>query len=131
MSDIKLYRLSYEDGEYCVGTEVEVISSHNEWVKNSGRFVEKAEDSVNTDGSDLIANNLATTLQDLEEHWTVEQFYTVSIKEVEDKLQNATEVAQQLWLCLRRGYRYDEAQIHMKAFREGKTTMKRVVVEDK
>ena len=50
---------------------------------------------------------------------------------LEDKLENATEVAQQLWLCLRRGYKYDEAQIHMKAFREGKTTMKRVVVEEK
>ena len=82
---------------------------------------------------DEIDNNLTTTIEDktLHEHWTVEHFYTVSIKEVEDKLQNATEAAQQLWLCLRRGYRYDEAQIHMKAFREGKTTMKRVVVEDK
>tara|TARA_R100001443_G_scaffold24148_1_gene36317 strand:- start:5670 stop:6044 length:375 start_codon:yes stop_codon:yes gene_type:complete len=120
--DIKLYRLSYEDGEYCVGTEAEVISRHNEWVKESGRFE-----------LDEIDNNLTTTIEDktLHEHWTVEHFYTVSIKEVEDKLQNATEAAQQLWLCLRRGYRYDEAQIHMKAFREGKTTMKRVVVEDK
>ena len=67
--EIKLYRLSYEDGEYCVGTEAEVISSHNEWVENSGRF-EKEE----------WEDNLATTIQDLEEHWTVEQFYTVVLK---------------------------------------------------
>ena len=59
--DIKLYRLTYEDGEYCVGTEAEVISRHNEWVEASGRF-EKEE----------IADALATTIQDLEEHWTVE-----------------------------------------------------------
>tara|TARA_B100001939_G_C16544790_1_gene447827 strand:+ start:298 stop:516 length:219 start_codon:yes stop_codon:yes gene_type:complete len=71
--EIKLYRLSYEDGEYCVGTEAEVISSHNEWVKNSGRF-EKEE----------LEDNLATTIQDLEEHWTVEQFYTVVIKVEEE-----------------------------------------------
>lgn len=67
--EIQLYRLSYEDGEYCVGTEAEVISSHNEWVENSGRF-EKEE----------WEDNLATTIQDLEEHWTVEQFYTVVLK---------------------------------------------------
>jgi len=71
--EIKLYRLSYEDGEYCVGTEAEVISSHNEWVENSGRF-EKEE----------WEDNLATTIQDLEEHWTVEQFYTVVIKVEEE-----------------------------------------------
>ena len=67
--EIKLYRLSYEDGEYCVGTKAEVISSHNEWVENSGRF-EKEE----------WEDNLATTIQDLEEHWTVDQFYTVDLK---------------------------------------------------
>ena len=71
--EIKLYRLSYEDGEYCVGTEAEVISSHNEWVENSGIF-EKEE----------WEDNLATTIQDLEEHWTVEQFYTVVIKVEEE-----------------------------------------------
>lgn len=71
--DIKLYRLTYEDGEYCVGTEAEVISRHNEWVEASGRF-EKEE----------IADALATTIQDLEEHWTVEQFYTLQIKVVEE-----------------------------------------------
>lgn len=71
---IKLYRLSYEDGEYCIGTEAEVIQNHNEWVEQSGRFE-----------LDEIDDNLATTLQDktLHEHWTVEHFYTVSVKEVD------------------------------------------------
>ena len=64
--EIKLYRLSYEDGEYCVGTESEVISRHNLWVEYSGRFEEEE-----------VADALATTIQDLEEHWTVDQFYTV------------------------------------------------------
>lgn len=64
--EIKLYRLSYEDGEYCVGTESEVISRHNLWVESSGRFEEEE-----------VADALATTIQDLEEHWTVDQFYTV------------------------------------------------------
>ncbi len=67
--EIKLYRLSYEDGEYCVGTENEVINNHNDWVRQSGRF------ELNE-----IDDNLAKTLQDLEEHWTVEQFYTVVLK---------------------------------------------------
>lgn len=66
--EIKLYRLSYEDGEYSVGTEAEVIKQHNEWVEQSGRFE-----------LDEIANNLATTINDLKEHWTVEQFYTVVV----------------------------------------------------
>jgi hypothetical protein len=68
MIQIKLYRLSYEDGEYCVGTESEVIDQHNEWVEASGRF-EKDE----------IADALATTIQDLNEHWEVDQFYTVEV----------------------------------------------------
>ncbi len=50
---------------------------------------------------------------------------------LEDKLENATQIVQQLWLCLSRGYKYDEAQIHMRAFKEGKTTIKKVVVKDK
>ncbi len=68
MIQIKLYRLSYEDGEYCVGTESEVIAQHNEWVEASGRFEE-----------DEIADALATTIQDLNEHWEVDQFYTVEV----------------------------------------------------
>ena len=50
--EIKLYRLSYEDGEYCVGTEAEVINEHNQWVKQSGRFVKKSEDSCETNDRD-------------------------------------------------------------------------------
>ena len=38
------------------------------------------------------------------------------------------ETIQQLWECLKRGYTYDEAQIHMEAFRNGKNTVKKVVV---
>lgn len=41
------------------------------------------------------------------------------------------EIIQQLWECLRRGYTYNEAQIHMRAFRDGKTTEKKVVVVEK
>ena len=71
---IKLYRLSYEDGEYCIGTEAEVIQNHNEWVEQSGRFE-----------LDEIDDNLATTIQELAEHWTVEVIYTVKLKLIEDK----------------------------------------------
>tara|TARA_A100001201_G_scaffold29976_1_gene32504 strand:+ start:346 stop:561 length:216 start_codon:yes stop_codon:yes gene_type:complete len=66
---IKLYRLIDEGVECSVGTETEVIKYHNAWVENSGRF--EAEE---------IADALATTIDDLEEHWTVEQFYTVVLK---------------------------------------------------
>ena len=41
------------------------------------------------------------------------------------------EIIQQLWECIRRGYTYNESQIHMKAFSEGKTTVKKLVVEEK
>lgn len=40
------------------------------------------------------------------------------------------QIIQQLWLCLQRGYTYEEAQIHMNAFAEGKNTAKKVVVID-
>ena len=40
------------------------------------------------------------------------------------------EIIQQLWECLRRGYSYSEAQLHMKAFGEGKNTVRKVVVVD-
>ena len=50
---------------------------------------------------------------------------------LEDKLEKATQIVQQLWSCLSRGYKYDEAQIHMRAFMEGKRTIKKVVVLDK
>ena len=44
-----------------------------------------------------------------------------------------TEIIKQLWNCLDWGYTYHEAKIHMRAFQEGKTTVKKVVVieEDK
>ena len=45
-------------------------------------------------------------------------------------LMSETEIIQQLWECLRRGYSYREAQLHMKAFGEGKNTVKKVVVID-
>ena len=61
--------MRYEDGVYSVGLKDELIKYHNEWVENSGRFE-----------LDEIDDNLATTLQDLDEHWTVEQFYTVELK---------------------------------------------------
>jgi len=40
------------------------------------------------------------------------------------------EIIMQLWECLRRGYTYREAQLHMKAYGEGKDTVKKVVVID-
>ena len=66
--------MRYEDGVYSVGLKDELIKYHNEWVENSGRFE-----------LDEIDDNLATTIQDktLHEHWTVEHFYTVSVKEVD------------------------------------------------
>lgn len=45
--------------------------------------------------------------------------------------QEKEEIIQQLWLCLKEGYNYNEAQIHMKAYKEGKTTAKKLVVVDK
>lgn len=122
MEEIKLYKLSYEDGEYCVGTEEEVINEHNSWVKDSGRFE-----------SDEIDDNLATTIDDLKEHWEVDQFYTVNlyaIVENSDRYKDRIHTIQQLWECIRRGYTYNESQIHMRAFSEGKTTVKKLVVED-
>ena len=72
--DIQLYRLIDEGVECYIGTQAEVISYHNSWVKQSGRF-EPYE----------VKEALAKTIDDLKEHWTVEQFYTVQIKVVEDK----------------------------------------------
>ena len=66
--EIKLYRLIDEGVECSVGTEAEVINYHNDWV-NNGIFEE-----------DEIKEALATELSDLDEHWTVEQFYTVVLK---------------------------------------------------
>jgi len=41
------------------------------------------------------------------------------------------ETIQQLWRCLDMGYTYTEAQVHMSAYRLGKTSVKKVVVIDK
>lgn len=84
---IDLYRLSYEDGEYCIGTETEVIDNHNEWVEQSGRFE-----------LDEIDDNLATTILDesLHEHWTVEKIYTIQVREL-DYLRKVNEI---LWSYL-------------------------------
>ena len=41
------------------------------------------------------------------------------------------EIIQQLWFCLSQGYTYAEAQIHIKAFKEGRTTVRRVMVTDR
>ena len=46
-------------------------------------------------------------------------------------LHNTVEVVQQLWQCIRRKYTYQESKVHMKAFKEGKTTAKQLVVIDK
>lgn len=46
-------------------------------------------------------------------------------------LHNTVEVVQQLWQCIRNGYTYSESQIHMTAFKDGKTTAKKLVVVDK
>ena len=79
---VKLYQMRYEDGVYCVGTKDELIKNHNEWVENSGRFE-----------LDEIDDELATTLQDLDEHWIVEQIYTFDLGEV-DYLRKVNEI---LW----------------------------------
>ena len=80
--NIKLYQMRYEDGVYSVGLKDELIKYHNEWVENSGRFE-----------LDEIDDNLATTLQDLDEHWIVEQIYVFDVKEV-DYLRKVNEI---LW----------------------------------
>ena len=47
------------------------------------------------------------------------------------ELHNTVEVVQQLWQCIQNKYTYNESRIHMRAFQEGKTTVKKVVVLDK
>lgn len=41
------------------------------------------------------------------------------------------EIIIQLWECLNRGYSYNEAKIHMEAYRNGKDTVKKVVVKER
>jgi|TARA_B100000073_G_scaffold175908_1_gene145612 hypothetical protein len=52
-------------------------------------------------------------------------------EELAKDLHNTVEVVQQLWQCIRREYTYQESKVHMKAFKEGKTTAKQLVVIDK
>jgi hypothetical protein len=52
------------------------------------------------------------------------------IKQLREERDKTITVVHQLWECLRRGYTYSEAQIHMRAVSEGKTTVKKVVVEE-
>ncbi len=37
------------------------------------------------------------------------------------------QIIQQLWLCLQRGYTYEEAKIHIEAFNNGLTTERKVI----
>jgi hypothetical protein len=46
------------------------------------------------------------------------------VKEIND----LKRIVQQLWACLRQGYTYDEAQIHIQAYMNGMTTERKVVV---
>ena len=41
------------------------------------------------------------------------------------------DIISQLWVCLKRGYTYDEAKIHIEAFMQGMTTQREVVVVKK
>ena len=65
---IELYRLIDEGEEYTTGTKAEVIKEHNDWLSDSELF-----------DTDEIAEYTATTIDELNEHWTVEQFYTVVV----------------------------------------------------
>ena len=45
-----------------------------------------------------------------------------------EREQQLVETIQQLWECIGRGYNYNESKIHMNAFRNGKTTVRKVIV---
>lgn len=47
---------------------------------------------------------------------------------MEKSKEELIEIIQQLWDCLSRGYNYAEAKVHMEAYKNGKTTVKKVVV---
>ncbi len=89
--------------------------------------LESAEEHIlSLSGSDLVDEIVEVD----EEHRTYKNISRSQVM-LEDKLEKATQIVQQLWSCLSRGYKYDEAQIHMRAFMEGKRTIKKVVVLDK
>ena len=42
-----------------------------------------------------------------------------------------TEIIQQLWYCLQKQYTYAEAKIHIEAYKNGRTTVKKsIIVEE-
>ena len=45
------------------------------------------------------------------------------------KYQRSEEIIMQLWYCLDKGYTHEEAKIHIKAFLNGQSTVKKSVVE--
>ena len=45
--------------------------------------------------------------------------------------QDKIDTIQQLWFCLQKGYTYAESKIHIEAFRQGKTTVKKVMMIDR
>ena len=123
MEEIKLYRLKDGNGYTKVGTDEELISYHNDYVINSNNFKENE-----------IKDAMAKVLTDLDEYWDVEHFYTVplyAIVENSPRYKERIHTIEQLWQCIQNGYTYSESQIHMKAFLDGKTTAKKLVVIDK
>lgn len=63
-------------------------------------------------------------------NWLFDADFELDTEEKEKEVDNLTEIIQQLWECLSRGYTYQEAKIHIRAFKDGKTTRKRLVVEE-
>ena len=45
------------------------------------------------------------------------------------KYQRSEEIIMQLWYCLDKGYTHEEAKIHIKAWLNGQSTIKKSVVE--
>lgn len=46
-----------------------------------------------------------------------------------EKYQRNEDIIMQLWYCLENAYTYDEAKIHIKAWLNGQSTVKKSVVE--
>lgn len=46
----------------------------------------------------------------------------------DEEKERLVETIQQLWECIGRGYNLNESKIHMRAFRNGKTTVRKVIV---
>ena len=54
---------------------------------------------------------------------------TTKYKMLLGKYQRNEDIIMQLWYCLENAYTYDEAKIHIKAWLNGKSTVKKSVVE--